>query len=146
MNKWNVAAKVAGTLTAGMVLYNAHDVGKKHSEEAVKEKSAARLSKIYMRSRRMEDLSESTSKLKDWYFRTNADWNLPDKINAITGYVSGAFQQMASDVVPAALATGALISKKFAKVFSIGLLLYGIKYLLFDVIDIGRTNHLKGGH
>ena len=51
---------------------------------------------------------------------------------------------MASDVVPAALATGALISKKFAKVFSIGLLLYGIKYLLFDVIDIGRPDHLKG--
>ena len=144
MNKWNIAAKVAGTLTAGMVLYNAHDVGKKHSAEHVKEKSASRLNKLYMRSRRMEDLSESTSKLKDWYFRTNADWNLPDKINAITGYVSGAFQQMASDVVPAVLATGALISKKFAKVFSIGLLLYGIKYLLFDVIDIGRPDHLKG--
>ncbi len=144
MNKWNIAAKVAGTITAGMVLYNAHDVGKKHSEEKVKEKTAARLTKLYVRSRRMEDLSETTSKLKDWYFKTNADWNFPDKINAITGYFSGAFKQMTSDVVPAILATGALLSKKMAKVFSIGLLLYGIKYLLFDVIDIGRPNRLKG--
>ena len=144
MNKWNIAAKVAGTITAGMVLYNAHNVCKKHSEEKVKEKTAARLTKLYVRSRRMEDLSETTSKLKDWYFKTNADWNFPDKINAITGYFSGAFKQMTSDVVPAILATGALLSKKMAKVFSIGLLLYGIKYLLFDVIDIGRPNRLKG--
>lgn len=144
MNKWNVAAKVAGTITAGMVLYNAHDVGKKHSAEAVKEKSAKRLTNIYMRSRRMEDLSETTSKLKDWYFKSNADWNLPDKINAIKGYFSGAFEQLTSDIVPAALATGALLSKKLAKVFSIGLLLYGIKYLICDVIDVGRPNHLKG--
>ncbi len=144
MNKWNIAAKVAGTITAGMVLYNAHDVGKKHAEEAVKEKTAARLTNIYMRSRRMEDLSESTSRLKDWYFKSNVDWNLPDKINAAKGYFSGAFEQMTSDIVPAILATGALLSKKFAKVFSVGMLLYGIKYLLFDVIDIGRPNHLKG--
>ncbi len=144
MNKWNIAAKVAGTLTAGMVLYNAHDVGKKHSAEAVKEKTAQRLTNIYMRSRRMEDLSETTSKLKDWYFKSNADWNLPDKINAVKGYLSGAFEQITSDVVPAILATGALLSKKLAKVFTIGMLLYGIKYILFDVIDIGRPNHLKG--
>ena len=144
MNKWNIAAKVAGTLTAGMVLYNAHDVGKKHSAEAVKEKTAQRLTNIYMRSRRMEDLSETTSKLKDWYFKSNADWNLPDKINAVKGYLSGAFEQITSDVVPPILATGALLSKKLAKVFTIGMLLYGIKYILFDVIDIGRPNHLKG--
>ena len=83
MNKWNVAAKIAGGVVAGAVLYNAHDVGKKTSAEHVKEAAANRLTGIYMRSRRMEDLSETTSKLKDKYFRDNADWNFPDKFNAV---------------------------------------------------------------
>lgn len=143
MNKWNVAAKIAGTLTAGMVLYNAHDVGKKYSAENVKIKASERITNLYTNSRRMEDRSIITSKLKDKYFRDNADWNLPDKINAATGYVSGAFNQFACDIIPAALATGALISKKLSKVFTLGLLIYGIKYLICDVIDIGRVNHLK---
>ena len=146
MNKWNAAAKIAGALTAATVLYNAHDVSIKTSAEHIKHKSSERLTDIYMRSRRMEDLNETTSQLKDFYFRSNADWNLPDKINAITGYFSGAFKQMASDIVPAVLATGALLGKKSSKFFGIGLLIYGIKYLIFDVMDIGRPNHLKGGH
>ncbi len=146
MNKWNLVSKIAGGITAATVLYNAHDVGVKTSAEHIKHKSSERLTDIYMRSRRMEDLNETTSKLKDFYFRSNADWNLPDKWNGFTGYISGAFKQMASDVIPAALATGALLSKKYSKFFGIGLLIYGIKYLLFDVIDFGRPNHLKGGH
>ena len=144
MNKWNVAAKIAGGVVAGAVLYNAHDVGKKTSVEHVKEAAANRLTGSYMRSRRMEDLSETTSKLKDKYFRDNADWNFPDKINAVKGYFSGAFSQLASDIIPAGLATGALLCKKFSKFFSLALLAYGIKYLFCDIIDIGRPNHLKG--
>lgn len=143
MNKWNVAAKIAGTMAAGMVLYNAHDVGVKHSAENIKIKSAERMTDLYTSSRRMEDRSIITSKLKDKYFRDNADWNFPDKINGFTGYISGAFSQITSDIVPAALATGALLTKKLSKVFALGLLIYGIKYLVCDVMDIGRVNHLK---
>lgn len=146
MNKWNIASKIAGGLTAGFVLYNAHNVGVKHSAEKVKINSAERLTDIYQRSRHMEDRNITTSRLKDKYFRDNADWNFPDKINAFTGYVSGCFSQIASDIVPAALATGALISKKLSKVFGIGLLAYGAKYLLCDVIDIGKPNNLKSNY
>lgn len=143
MNKWNVASKIAGGLAAGCVLYNAHDTGKKVSAENVKRSAANRMTSYYYPSRRMEDRSIITSKLKDAYFRSNADWNFPDKINAFTGYIGGAFTQMAYDVVPAILATGALISKKYSKYFGAGLLAYGIKYLVCDVMDIGRPNHLK---
>ena len=144
MNKWNVASKIAGGLTAGMVLYNAHDVGKKHSEEHVKMTSSERLTKLYMRSRRVDDLNPTTSKLKDKYFLSNADWNLPDKFHAVTGYVKGAFEPKASDPIPASLATGALLSKKHSKIFGAGLVIYGIKYLICDVLDLGRPNYLKG--
>src|SRR5574344_1893535 len=138
MNKINLATKIVGGIAAGMVLYDAHKVGVESSCEHVKEASANRLSDVYIRSRRMEDRSMVTSKLKDKYFRDNADWNFPDKINAVTGYLSGAFLQMASDVIPTALATGALLSKKFGKYCALGLGIYGIKYLICDVIDAGR--------
>lgn len=143
MNKWNIAAKVAGTLTAGMVLYDAHDVAKKSAAENVKIKNSERMTDLFVRSRKLDDRNITTSKLKDWYFRSNADWSFPEKIYAASGYVSGLFSQMAADVVPTALATGALLSKRLSKVFTLGLLAYGIKYLLCDVIDIGRVNNLK---
>ncbi len=140
---WNVASKIAGGLTAVYVLHNAHDTGVKMSEEHVKEKAAHRLSHFYLPSRRMEDRNITTSKLKDWYFRTNADWNFPDKVNAFTGYIKGAFKQMTYDVVPAFLATGALLSKKYSKYFGLGLLAYAVKYFICDVMDVGRPNYLE---
>lgn len=142
-NKWNIAAKTAGALTAGYVLYNANYAGQKDSQINVKRKQGERITKYYMNSRRLEDRNKITSKLKDTIFRSNADWNLPDKINAVTGYIGGAFNQLAVDVIPAALATGALLSKKFAKPFTIGLGVWAAKYLICDVLDPGRPNYLK---
>lgn len=143
MNLVNLVTKTAGGLVAGMVLYNAHQVGKNVSKEEVKVCCADRMTGFYMKSRCADDRSVLTSKLKDWYFRTNADWSIPDKFNAVTGYVKGAFSQIASDIIPAVLATGALLSKKAGKFFALGLGIYAVKYMLFDVMGVGRTNHLK---
>lgn len=144
MNISHIATKAAGIATAGMVLYAANDGGKKRASEAVKEGCADRMTYLYMNSRRLEDNNKVTSNLKDAYFRSQADWNLPDKFNAVKGYLGGFFEQTAMNIIPATLATGAIMaSKKYSKVFGVGLLLYGIKYLLCDVIDVGRVNHLK---
>jgi len=143
MNKLNIASKIAGGLTAGLVLYNAHQTAKNVSAENVKISTANRVTKDYINSRRMENRSAVTNNLKDWYFRYKTDWNLPDKFNALTGYIKGGFEQLSNDIVPAALATGALLGKELSKYFGIGLLIYGIKYLVCDVMDIGRINHLK---
>lgn len=145
-NKLNIAAKIAGGLTAGLLLYDSHKVGVNHSAENIKIRSAERLTDVYTRSRRMEDRSPVTSSLKDRYFRDHADWNFADKVNGFTGYIKGGFDQLARNIVPAALATGTLLSKNYAKYFGAGLVAYGIKYLLCDVIDIGRVNHLKSNY
>lgn len=146
MDKLHLASRIAGAAVAGVVLYNANDAGIKHSAESIKINGAERLTDEYFKSRRMEDRSITTSKLKDSLFRDNADWSLPDKINGLTGYFSGAFTQAVYDVIPAVLATGALVSKKYAKYFGAGLGLYAIKYLICDVMDIGRINHLKSNN
>ena len=143
MNKINVITKIAGGVAAGVVLYNAHQTAKRVSAENVKTSMANRVTRDYMNSRRVEDRSAVTSNMKDWYFRYCTDWNLPDKFNAVTGYLKGGFQQIASNIVPALLATGALLGKGLSKFFGLGLGIYGIKFLLCDVMDIGKVNHLK---
>lgn len=142
MNKINLITKIAGGLAAGVVLYNAHQTGKRVSAENVKISMSNRVTRDYINSRRVEDRSAVTSNLKDWYFRYCTDWNLPDKFNAVTGYFKGGFQQLSNNIVPALLATGALFGKSLSKFFGIGLGLYAIKYLFCDVLDIGKVNHL----
>ncbi len=143
MNKWNVASRLVGGIAAAGVLYNAHYAGNKGSAENVKTRQADRIGKYYINSRTSEDRSILTSKLKDEYFRANADWNLPDKFNALTGYIGSAFRQLAQDIIPATLATGALLSKSYAKFFGAALGVYAIKYLICDVMDLGKPNYLK---
>lgn len=143
MDYLKLASRIAGATAAGMVLYNAHNAGIKCSAENIKIRASERLTDEYIRSRRIEDRSIITSKLKDRFFRDNADWNLPDKINGVSGYLGGAIDQALYDVIPAVLATGALVSKKYPKIFGAGLALYGIKYFICDVLDIGRPNNLR---
>lgn len=142
MNKLNVFTKIAGGLAAGVVLYNAHQTAKRVSAENVKISMANRVTRNYINSRRLDDRSAVTNNLKDWYFRYCTDWNLPDKFNSVTGYLKGGFQQLSNDIVPALLATGALLGKGLSKFFGIGLGLYSIKFFLCDVLDFGKVNHL----
>lgn len=143
MNKLVIASKIAGGIAAAGVLYNMHHSGVRGAAENTKLKQANRIRDAYIPSRRLNDPSKLTSNLKDSWFRFNADLNFPDKINAFTGYVKHSFKQLATNIVPATLATGALLSKNYSKFFGLGLVLYGVKYFVCDVIDIGRPNYLK---
>ena len=142
MNKWNIVSKVLGGVAAAGIAYDSHYVGKKCSSENVKIKQANRISDVYMPSRRLENRSKLTSDLKDKYFRFHLNLHIFDKINAATGYIKGAFKQLADNIIPASLATGALLSRNYSKLFGIGLIAYGLKYLITDVVDVGRINHL----
>ena len=141
--KWKIASRIAGGLTAAALMYNAHHAGNMHSREYVKIRTGERMKHFYLPSRRMDERNLTTSKLKDKWFQMTMNWNLPDAINSAVGYVKGGFSQLANDFVPTALATGALLSKKCCKFFAIGLMCYGIKYLLCDVIGLGKINNLK---
>ncbi|MBS4759080.1 MAG: hypothetical protein KHX03_00065 [Clostridium sp.] len=143
MDYFKLGSRIAGAAAAAMVVYDAHNAGIKTSAENIKIRSSERLTDEFLKSRRMEDRSIITSKLKDKFFRDNADWNLPDKVNGVTGYFGGAITQALYDIIPAILATGALVSKKYPKVFGAGLALYGLKYIICDVMDIGRPNNLR---
>ena len=88
-------------------------------------------------------MSTVTSNFRDKIFAERVNFDLPDKINGITGYVKGAFEQLAYNIVPALLATGALVKNRFSKACGIGLGVYGIYYALSNILDTGKIRHFK---
>ena len=143
MTKLAIASKILGGAVAAAVVYDAHKIGVRGSAEHVKIRQASRIRDTFLPSTRSESRSDLTSNLKDKYARFHLEWNLPDKFNAVVGYVKHSFNQLAEHIIPATLATGALLSKNYSKFFGAGLLVYGLKYLVCDVMDIGRPNYLK---
>ena len=143
MNIANILTKTAGIAAACLVLYDSHKTGKMISQQNIKLGIAGRLPDQYIRSRRQEDMSTVTSNFRDKIFAERVNFDLPDKINGITGYVKGAFEQLAYNIVPALLATGALVKNRFSKACGIGLGVYGIYYALSNILDTGKIRHFK---
>ena len=143
MNIANILTKTAGIAAAGLVLYDSHKAGKMVSQQEIKLGIADRLPDQYIRSRRQEDMSTITSNFRDKIFATRVNFDLPDKINGITGYAKGAFEQLTCNIIPAVLATGALVKNRFSKFFGIGLGVYAAYYALDNVLDAGRIRHFK---
>lgn len=143
MNTAKILTITAGIIGAGLVGYDAHKTGVMTSQQNIKERIAGRLPDHYISSRRQDSTSTVTSNLRDGIFRHKSNWSLPDKINAVTGYAKGAFNQLAEDIVPAVLATGALVKNRFSKHFAIGLGVCGTYYLLSNLLDWGRIKHFR---
>lgn len=141
MNKWNLVSKIAGTAAICLMSYDAHKSAVRRARENVKIGIADRLPDAYLHSRRLDETSYITSKLKDRVFTEDADGALSDKFNAVTGYLGGLFDQLISNIIPLGCAIGTLVTNKASKFFGIGLGLCGIKYLLSDVFDFGRVRH-----
>lgn len=143
MNVGKILTTAGGILGAGFVLYDSHKTGVMVSQQNIKEKIGGRLPDQYIRSRRQEDMSFIRSNLRNRIFRDRANMSFPDKINAVTGYLKGAFNQLASNIVPALLVTGTLVKNKFNKQFGIGLGIYAAYYVLDNIFDWGRIKHFR---
>lgn len=143
MNTAKILTTAAGVIGAGFVLYDSHKAGVMISQQHIKEMIGGRMPDQYIRSRRQDDLSTVTSNLRNRIFKERANMSFPDKVNAVTGYVKGAFNQLASNIVPALLVTGSLVKNKFNKQFGIGLGVYTAYYLLSNILDWGRVKHFR---
>ncbi len=141
MNKLTIISKVAGAIAIAGIGFDAHKSAVRRARENVKIGIADRLPDAFLHSRRLDETSYITSKLKDRVFQEDVDGALSDKFNALTGYLGGMFDQVISNIIPLGCAIGALVTNKASKFFGIGLGLCGIKYLLSDVFDVGRVKH-----
>lgn len=141
MNKWTILSKVAGAIALCGIGYDANKSAVRRARENVKIGIADRLPDAFIKSRRLDETSYVTSKLKDKVFQEDVDGALSDKFNAVTGYLGGLFDQLISNIIPLGCAVGTLVTSKASKFFGIGLGLCGIKYLLSDVFDFGRVKY-----
>ncbi len=142
MNKFTVISKIAGTAAAGLLLFDAHSQGKHASRKEQINMSANRLPDEYLNSMRLDKQSAVTNKLKKRFFRWQLDTNIPEFFAGIKGYFKGATENLTTNIIPAALATGAILFKKAGRFCAVGLALCGVKYLLNDVFSIGKPKIL----
>lgn len=152
INTYTTLAKLAGAATAGILAYDAHRTGVMTGRQNVKVQIGDSLPDSYIQSRRQDDLSFITKGFKDRLFKEDADWSFIDKVNACTGYLSGSFDQLSSNLFPLLLSVGALAAHKSGEFLGksklsiacgIGLAVCGLKYLICDVLDLGRVKYFS---
>ena len=147
MNIYSICSKGLGALTAGLVLYDAHKHGMIMGTMHSKSNLSSNIADEYINAHNISKVSSVEMNAKKSWFRFVMDNNIKESIDASLGYVKGCWESFVSDLVPATLATGALLSKKnsvFGKICGLGLVAYGVKYLIYDIMGIGKRKYLGG--
>lgn len=145
MDALTTITRLAGLGTAGVLLFDAHSAGKVNSKKQYSARIANSLPDTYSKSIKMDGFSEVGNGLKKNAFRWALDDGITPAISSAFGYVGGTVGHLVDNVLPAGLATVALLSKN-AKgnigtagiIAGVGLALTAGKYLLFDVLGIGK--------
>ncbi len=145
MNMASLCSKGLGVLTAGLVLYDAHKNGLMTGVRNAKSNISDTIVDQYINSNNISKVSTVELNTKKTWFRFIMDNNVKEAVDSSLGYVKGAWDSFVSDIIPATLATGAILSKKNSKsgkLFGLGLVAYGVKYMLYDVMGIGKRRYL----
>ncbi len=142
MNKFTVMSKIAGTAAAGLLLFDANARGVVNSRKEQINTTANRLPDQYINSMRMDKFSVTGNKLKKSFFKWQMDNSIPEFFAGISGYFKGLVGNLTENVIPVALATGALLFNKAGRFCAVGLGLCGLKYLMYDVMSIGKPKTL----
>ncbi len=148
MNFYTLASKALGVMTAGIIAYDAHKSGTINGTMTAKKNVANTMVDHYVQSNNISKLSTIEANSKKAWFRFVMDNNIKEFFDATVGYIGGFVSNVVDNVVPAALATGTLVcgakkAPKVGKLCGLGLLLYGAKYMLFNVMSLGKRDYLK---
>ena len=145
MGIYSLCSKILGATTAGLVLYDAHKNGVLTGTRNAKSNIADTVVDEYINSNNIAKVSSVELNAKKSWFRFVMDNNIKESIDSTFGYAKGVWESFVSDIIPATLATGALLSKKNSvtgKLCGLGLVAYGAKYLIYDIIGIGKRKYL----
>ena len=138
-------SRLLGIATAGVMLYNAGARGSRESTKMQTAVSANRISDEYYKSMRMDGYDEFGNSLKKTFFGWSLGWGLPEFKSSIKGFVGGAVSSLSDNIIPAVLATGAILSKgRFSKVCGVGLLISGVQYVATNIMGIGKPKSPLG--
>lgn len=139
----SILSKTLGICSAALVAYDAHRLGLTSGVSNSKQEMAATLLDDYVQTTHISSPSKLELEAKKKWFMFKMDTNLVRIISTLKGYFKGFTSSLLSNIVPVTLAAYALATKKHPKLASGLIGLYAIKYLLFDIMSIGRPNYLK---
>lgn len=145
-----VISKIIGVGAAGLMLYDAGNAGKIWSDNAQGNSLKNRLPDQYLASTKLDTESAITSKIKKETFKWQLDWNVPEFFASIKGFIGGSVENLAQNIIPAALATGAVfcggvlgkggrVGRSLGKLCALGLVGVGAKRLIYDVWGVGKN-------
>ena len=146
MSVSGVIAKGIGAVGLGLVLYDAHTLGKIESSSYQKKCAANLVAGPFANTMMQESPSILESKAKKGFSNYMMEENMSGFFTSIGGYFKGVGSMLVSHVVPLALSIGALATPRnsFAsKAFGFGLLAYGAIFMGREVMGIGKPKELK---
>jgi len=144
----NFITKGVGAVGLGLVLYDAHTLGKIESVATRDDTKAKSLVNNYADNLSLDKPSIVKSNVKKGLFNMNLEENLTGFFTGIGGYVKGFSSMLVSHVIPLTLALGTVLAPKelakgwVSKGFGIGLLAYGGIFLAQELFGIGKSNKI----
>lgn len=143
MSVGNFLAKGAGALGLGIVLYDAHTIGKVEAASNQKRAAANLVTKPVMGMLSQNSPSIVEARAKKTYANYMLDEDTSGIFTGFSGYMKGLTKVMVSDVVPLGLSIGALATKGWiSKGFGLGLLAFGGIFVLRDVMGVWKHSEL----
>ena len=136
-----ILTKTIGAVALGMVGYDAYKHGVWQGKDSNRLKTADYLSHVNYNSQLMGGHSTVGSKVKDNFNRWMVDHNVNAFIAGTTGFCKGIVNSLTDNVVPFALALGAVMFKNCDRLCALGLGIYAAKFFFTDMLGLGKANH-----
>lgn len=137
----SVLAKTAGAAGLALVVYDSHAAGKIEAPKSEKYSKAQGLTENYLNDMKQETPSGVQSIIKKRIFNFNADENISSFFTNTGGYLKGFSSMLVQNVVPLALSVATLLTRgKVSKFFGLGLVGYGVIFLLQEAFGIGKSH------
>ncbi len=143
MNKYTIMSKAIGAAAAGIILVDSFDDAKQASRREQVRITANSLPDAYVNSNRLNSQSRIGNDLKKSFFDWRLGNGIPEFFAGIGGFFKGGVEHLTQSIIPVGLAAGALMFKKAGRFCAAGLALMGVKFLVNDVMGVGKPKPLK---
>ncbi len=138
-----VASKVIGAVTAASVLYDMFVHGKEKAVSTDRIETGDRAYNNYREYMTMTSESAVTAKAKHFWYDIKSDFSLYHPWQLTKGFVMGAGNRFITALPLIGLSAVALKCKNLGKAAGVLLALHGVKSFIFDVVGLGRKEHIK---
>lgn len=134
-----ILTQAVGIIGLGLVGYDSHKTAMFNSAMTTKEAKSNSLTRNYMEDLSIDSPSVVKQRVREGLFRFNLEENVSGFFTSIFGYVKGFVTMVMHNIIPTALALGALIKNPASKLCAAGLVLFGGMCLFQEIFGTGKA-------